>query len=128
MPIEGADVAMAQVVVTPSQGVITGIAAARDGLNFARREGATLSLWRLPHAKEAKAESIALPFEGNVNIQSIDAQIDGAVLDLARLDSHGQAVLLPASEPVRDCIAVYRRRNFRCSDRHHGQASHGQKP
>ena len=83
MPIEGADIAQAQVVVPPSQGVITGIAAARDGLYFTRRDGATLSLWKLPHAKQAQAESIALPFEGNVKIQSTDAQIDGAVLDLA---------------------------------------------
>jgi len=83
VPLDRPELAHAQVVVPASRSVITGIGAARDGLYFTQRDGATLSLSRLDHSAAPKVERIALPFEGSVRIEATDAQIDGAIVDLA---------------------------------------------
>jgi len=83
VPLGAPELKRAEVVVPASRSVITRIAGARDGLYITRRDGATLSLSRLSHGREPKLERIALPFEGNVQIEATDPELDGAVLDLA---------------------------------------------
>ena len=85
MPLAQPDIAKAQTVIPPADAVIVDIAAARDGLYVTRREGATLSLARVPNApagREIKVEPIALPFSGNVSIEPPNPLVDGVVLEL----------------------------------------------
>ena len=59
------DLAHAAVVVPEGEGVLTGIAAAKDGLYYATRDGAVFSLHRLGEGA-MRAETIALPFAGTI--------------------------------------------------------------
>ncbi len=59
------DLARAAVVVPEGDGVLTGIAAAKDGLYYATRDGAVFSLHRLGEGA-MRAETIALPFAGTI--------------------------------------------------------------
>lgn len=83
MPFAAPDLAKAQVVVPTGEGVITSIRPARDALYIVRRHGATQSLWRLPHAPDAKPTKVSLPFEGSVSITGASARVDGVVFTLA---------------------------------------------
>jgi prolyl oligopeptidase len=83
LPLDAPDMAKAEVVVPPSESVITNIQAARDALYFVRRDGATQSLWRLPHGTKAAAERVALPFEGSVRLTDGWGDRDGVVMSLA---------------------------------------------
>lgn len=80
-----ADFARAETVVAGGPDVITGIAAAPEGLYMTRREGAVQKLFRIAHgaARDALPEPIALPFEGSVAIADVDAAVPGVVLRLA---------------------------------------------
>ena len=82
MPIASPDPAKAAVVVPATESVIVGIAAARDALYFVRRDGATHSLWRLRHEPDAKAERIALPFDGAIELTGASERLDGVVFEL----------------------------------------------
>ncbi len=75
------DLAKAETVMAPGPNVVTGLVAGRDALYVTRREGVTLSLWRVAHAKELKVEPVALPFPGNVSA-SADPRVPGAVLEM----------------------------------------------
>jgi prolyl oligopeptidase len=77
------NLANAKVVMPASESVITDIKAARDALYIVRRDGATQSLWRLPHAPDAKPAKIALPIEGSIEITGASPRRDGAVLELS---------------------------------------------
>jgi prolyl oligopeptidase len=81
MPLADPDVRRAEVVIAPGEGVVTGIAAARDALYVTRREGATTVLLRVPHAPAIKVEKVPLPFAGSVSA-SADPHQPGAVLSL----------------------------------------------
>lgn len=82
MPLDRPELAKAEVVMAASESVITDIGAARDALYVVRRDGATQSLWRLPHGRDAKPSKVALPFEGSVSITGASANADGVVLAL----------------------------------------------
>jgi prolyl oligopeptidase len=71
----------AQTVVPTSEGVITGMVAARDALYVTRRDGATVHLMRLPHSAQTRVQSVALPFDGNAEARG-DPHVPGVVLDL----------------------------------------------
>ncbi len=83
MPLDAPDMAKAQVVVPASESVVTGIRGARDALYVVRRDGATQSLWRLPHVAQPTLERIALPFEGSVDLSDGWSDRDGVVMSLA---------------------------------------------
>ena len=83
MPLASPELAKAEVVVPASESVITDIRAARDALYVVRRDGATQSLWRLEHARTARASKVALPFEGSVDITGATPHRDGAVIALS---------------------------------------------
>ena len=59
------DLANAVTRVPEAAGVLTGLAAASDGLYYAERDGATFSLHRLPDA--GQPATIALPFTGTIS-------------------------------------------------------------
>ncbi len=83
MPLAAPDIAKAEVVVPSGESVITSIKAARDALYIVRRDGATQSLWRLPHVRNAKPAKVALPFDGAVEITGASPLRNGAVLELS---------------------------------------------
>jgi len=81
VPLADPDMRRAEVVIAPGEGVVTGIAAAKDALYVTRREGATTVLLRVPHAKAIKVETVALPFAGSVGAGA-DPRQPGVVLSL----------------------------------------------
>lgn len=81
MPLASPDLAKAETVVPETGGVITRFALGSDAVYVARREGATFSLLRAPHAKKVDVAAIALPFQGSVE-PSADERLPGAVADL----------------------------------------------
>lgn len=85
MPLAAPDISKAQIVVPEGRSVIANLAGARDGLYFTRRDGATLSLARIPVAPSSRAaaiEPITLPFAGKVGIESATPLLDGVVVEL----------------------------------------------
>lgn len=82
LPLDAPDLARAEVVMPQAEGVIFDIAAAKDALYVTRRDGATHSLWRLRHARDAKPEQVSLPFEGAVQVSGSSPDVDGVVLHL----------------------------------------------
>jgi len=83
MPLDAPEIAKAEVVVPASASVVTETRAARDALYVVRRDGATQSLWRLPHAAKPALERVPLPFEGSVNLTDGWSDRDGVVMALA---------------------------------------------
>jgi prolyl oligopeptidase len=83
MPLSAPDLAKAEVVVPAGESVISDIKAARDALYIVRRDGATQSLWRVPHVRNAKAVKVALPFDGAIDITGASPLRNGAVLELS---------------------------------------------
>ncbi len=82
MPLAKPDLAKAEVVVPAGESVVSRIGAARDALYVVRRDGATQSLWRLPHVAKPVLSRIALPFEGSVEMNNPWPDVDGVVLSL----------------------------------------------
>ena len=85
MPLDQPDIARAETVIAPGSSVVVGLAGARDGLYVTQRDGATLSLARFAPAAAGttmRREPVALPFAGNVAIDSASTQLDGVVLEL----------------------------------------------
>ena len=78
------DLEQARVVVPEPEGVLTGIAAAKDGLYYATRDGATFSLHRLGEGA-IQPQSIALPFAGTIAPEGglvTDPERPGALVSL----------------------------------------------
>jgi prolyl oligopeptidase len=82
LPLDEPDLARAETVVAAGTGVVAGLAGARDGLYFTRREGATLTLARVANDAAATIQPIALPVAGNVSLDAADTRLDGVVLGL----------------------------------------------
>jgi prolyl oligopeptidase len=85
MPLAAPDIARAETVIAPGSSVVVAIAGARDGLYVTQRDGATLTLARVPTARAGapiKLEPIKLPFAGNVTIDSASPRLEGVVLEL----------------------------------------------
>lgn len=76
------DLAKAELIVAPSQSVVTGIAATNDALYVVRRDGATQSLWQRPFRGDGKLQRIALPFEGSVEITGESTRRSDLLLSL----------------------------------------------
>ena len=81
MALDAPDTAKAEVVVPPGNGVVTGIATARDALYLTRREGVTTTLLRIAYAAGAKPETVTLPFAGYAEASG-DPRVPGVVLEL----------------------------------------------
>jgi prolyl oligopeptidase len=76
------DLRHAEVVVPPSEAVITNLAAAQDALYVQLRDGAVQRLLRVPYEADSKPESIALPFDGSFELFSTDVHAPGVVFEL----------------------------------------------
>jgi prolyl oligopeptidase len=108
MPLARPDISQAEVVMPASDSVITNIAAARDALYVVRRDGATQSLWRVPHTGDRTPRRLALPFEGSIDVSGSSARRDGAMLELGgwtraqkpfEVDASGKVTPLPFVAP-----------------------------
>ena len=82
VPFPSNDTSKTEVVIPPGEGVVVGLAPAREGLYVTRREGAVKRLYRIAYEKGAKLEPIALPVEGNVGISDAGVSKEGALLTL----------------------------------------------
>ena len=76
------DLPTAQVVVAPSDAVVTGIAVAKDALYVRRMNGGVSDLLRVTYAPGAKPTSVKLPFAGDVDGLTADPRRPGAVFNL----------------------------------------------
>lgn len=92
-----ADLSKAETLIPASDQVVTGIATAREGLYVTARDGAAEKLWRLPHAADAKPQSIALPLEGSIGV-SANPRLDGAILGIAGWTRAGRHYSLGAAD------------------------------
>jgi prolyl oligopeptidase len=79
--IANPDVAHAQLVLAAGQRVVRSIAAAADALYVQELDGGIGRLVRVPYG--GKAEEVALPVKGSVEIFATDPRIPGILLDLA---------------------------------------------
>jgi prolyl oligopeptidase len=73
------DISSAETVVPPSQALITAIRPAKDGLYVQMLDGGIGRLLRLPYGSKAKPETVPLPFQGSVFVDT-DPRLEGALL------------------------------------------------
>ena len=81
MPL-GGEFASAETVIAESDRVLTGFAAARDGVYITRRDGVVEGLERLSHDRTPALAPIKLPFEGTVRVAHADNEQDGVIFTL----------------------------------------------
>jgi prolyl oligopeptidase len=76
------DLATAQVVVPPTEAVVTGIVVAKDALYVRRMNGGVSDLLRVTYGPGAKPMPVKLPYAGDVKGLAADPRRAGAVLEL----------------------------------------------
>ena len=81
IPLARPSLANAQVVLAASESVVYELAAAKDALYIAKRDGVLGSLLRVPHAAQIELQPMALPVRGSLSVTA-DARRDGAILSL----------------------------------------------
>ncbi len=77
------DLSHADVVVPPSEAVVTTLAGAQDGLYIQLRDGAVDRLLRINYGTGSKPEPIALPYEGSIGLYQADIRVPGVVFELS---------------------------------------------
>ena len=82
VPVANPDLAKAETVVAPSNGVVVDMGAARDALYVVQRRGAAMNLVRIPHRATDKPQEIATPDAGTISLLDVHAEIDGVMLSL----------------------------------------------
>ena len=81
LPLAAPDMSKAEVVVPAGDSVITGLAAAQDGLYVRRMNGSISELLRLPYTPGAKPALIALPYEADISMLAADVRVPGVIFD-----------------------------------------------
>lgn len=81
-PLGSPDLATATVVVPQGDGVLTGFAAAREGVYVTQRDGVVERLALLPHDARPALVPVALPVEGSASIAFADPRLAGVVVTL----------------------------------------------
>lgn len=76
------DLTRADVIVEPSEAVITGLSVAEDGLYVQQLDGGIGRLLRVPFSSDTKPQRITLPFEGTISEVVTDSREKGAVIRL----------------------------------------------
>jgi prolyl oligopeptidase len=76
------DISKADVAVAPSDLVLKGISAAKDGLYVEAAQGGISHMLRLPYGSTTAAQ-LPLPYAGSIEGFFADVQLDGALLRLA---------------------------------------------
>ena len=79
-----ADMTKAEVVVPPSQSVITHLGVAKDGLYVQTLDSGLGRLERMPFegSDAGKPEPLAMPFDGSIAVLSVDPLVPGATFSL----------------------------------------------
>ena len=103
------DLASAQVLMPPSERVVTGVAAASDALYFEVRDGNIKRLFKRPHSKEGEVVEVKLPLEGSFELTGFDGapsaadpRFPGLVLDLQSWTRARQIYLVGADGSVKN--------------------------
>jgi prolyl oligopeptidase len=88
-PLDGFDAATGELVVAPSERVVTGLAAASDALYIEMRDGNIKRLVKREHKRGAPLVPVALPVEGSFQLGSdeggtgaADPRLPGVVIEL----------------------------------------------
>ncbi len=82
LDLDHPDLAKADVALPPSDLVVQGASAAKDGLYIEAQQGGVSHLLRIPYGQKT-ATPVALPFAGSIEGFSTDVQNDGALMRLA---------------------------------------------
>jgi prolyl oligopeptidase len=82
VPLDKPDLKAAEVVLPPSEAVITGIGAAKDALYVRRMNGGVSDFLHIAYSAGAKPVMVKLPFEGDVDGLSTDPRVPGAMFSL----------------------------------------------
>ena len=90
------DLASAEVVVPPGQGVIAGIHSAQDALYVETRDGGISRVLRVPYGPHPQLQPVDLPFSGSAFLAT-DSRLPGTLLHLA---SWTRAVTIYAYDPA----------------------------
>jgi prolyl oligopeptidase len=102
LPLARPDLAKAAVVVPQGDGVLTGVAIARDGLYTRTRDGAVSHLHRVSFDGK-HSDAVPTPFEGNVSTLVADAGQPGALFtELGWLQSAKTLAYDPAQGRLED--------------------------
>jgi prolyl oligopeptidase len=103
------DLAGAQVLMAPSERVVTGVVAAADALYFEVRDGNVKRLFKRPHSADGEVVEVKLPFEGAFELVGFegswiaaDPRFPGVVLDLQSWTRARQLYLVAADGSVRN--------------------------
>ena len=80
--LDGFSPATAQLLVPESQRVLTGMAAAADGLYLEVRDGNVKRLQRIEYRDGAAPQEVSLPVLGAYSISSVQGDLPGLVIDL----------------------------------------------
>lgn len=99
--IDAPDLRSARTVVAASDDVITGVAAARDGLYFVVREGALKSLGKLAWTSK-QATPLRLPVEGTTNLLAASPDIDGVIVGVSAWTRGREIYAVAADGRTRD--------------------------
>ena len=76
------DLAHADVIVPPSDAVVTNLGVAKDALYVQLLDGGIGRLLRVPFERGSKPQSIALPFDGTISALVTDPRLSGVLLQL----------------------------------------------
>ena len=90
------DLASAEVVVPPGQGVIAGIHSAQDALYVETRDGGISRVLRVPYGPHPQLQPVDLPFSGSAFLAT-DSRLPGTLLHLA---SWTRAVTIYVYDPA----------------------------
>ncbi len=100
--LDGFSPATAQVLVAPSERVLTAIAAAQDGLYLQARDGNIQRLFKFAYADDAKPQEVSLPVLGSFSISGARSEMPGLLLDLQSWTRARQIYALSADGGVRN--------------------------
>jgi len=76
------DIASAEVIIPPSESVIASISAAQDALYVRLIDGGIGRMLRIPYGAKAQVESVALPFEGSLDLADSDPRVQGTLFSI----------------------------------------------
>ena len=82
LDLPAADLATAKTLLAAGEDVVAELAAAKEGLYVTRRKGPAKTLVRFPHAEQAAPETVALPFEGSVDLVDANGRSAGLVIEM----------------------------------------------
>jgi prolyl oligopeptidase len=89
VPLAAPDIANADVVIAPSEAVVTGFAAAKDALYVRRMNGGVSDLLRVGYAPASTVQNVPLPFEGDIDELAADVDMPGVFFNIGAWSRFG---------------------------------------